>query len=69
MPVTQIADRPPKLLYTNFYNHVRRLRQEKLLYLELSRSPNGFFYHFWIQVAVSLLKPPHGGFKNETAGT
>ena len=32
-----------------------------LLYLELSRSPNRFFNHFWIQVAVSLLKPPHGG--------
>jgi hypothetical protein len=26
--------------------------------------------HFWIQVAVSLLKlkPPHGGFRIETAG-
>jgi hypothetical protein len=26
----------------NFYNHARRLRLEKLLYLELSRSSNGF---------------------------
>jgi hypothetical protein len=26
-----------------------------------------FFKCFWIQVAVSLLKPPHGGFRIETA--
>jgi hypothetical protein len=26
-----------------------------------------FFNNFWIQVAVSLLKPPHGGLRNETA--
>ena len=25
-----------------FYNHARRLRLEKLFYLELSRSPSGF---------------------------
>jgi hypothetical protein len=30
-----------------FYDHAHRLRLKKLLYLELSRSPNGFFYHFW----------------------
>jgi hypothetical protein len=33
----------PQLFYTCFYNHARRLRLEKLLCLELSRSPNGFF--------------------------
>jgi hypothetical protein len=40
------------------YNYTHRLRLEKLLYLELSRSPNGF------------LKPfldPGGGFTSETA--
>jgi hypothetical protein len=43
-------------------NHARHLRLEKLLCLELSRSPSGFFKQFWIQVAVSILKTPHGGF-------
>jgi hypothetical protein len=33
----------PQLFYTYFYNHAHRLRLEKLLYIELSRSPNGFF--------------------------
>ena len=33
----------PQLFYTYFYNHAHRLRLEKLLYLELPRSPNGFF--------------------------
>jgi hypothetical protein len=32
----------PGVFYTYFYNHAHRLRLEKLLYLELSRSPNGF---------------------------
>jgi hypothetical protein len=54
---------------TVLYNYARRLRLEKLLYLGLSKSPNGFFNHFWNQVAVSLLKPPHGGFRSETAVT
>jgi hypothetical protein len=42
------------------YNHARRLRLEieKLSCLELSRSPNGFFYHFRIQVVVSEVKRP-----------
>jgi hypothetical protein len=34
---------PPGVFYTYFYNHARRLRLEKLLYIGLSRSPNGFF--------------------------
>jgi hypothetical protein len=48
----------PGAFYTHFYNHARRLRLEKLLCLELSRSSNG------------LLKPlldPGGGFTSKTA--
>jgi hypothetical protein len=48
----------PRVFHTYFYNHARRPRLEKLLYLELSRSPNGFFNHFWIQVAFSEAKGP-----------
>jgi hypothetical protein len=43
-----------------FYNHVRRLRIEKILYLEPSRSSSGYLNHFWIQVAVSEVKRPLG---------
>jgi hypothetical protein len=32
---------PVAIFHTYFYNHARRLRLEKLLYPELSRSPNG----------------------------
>jgi hypothetical protein len=39
-------------------NHARRLRLEKLLYLELPRSPNGFF---------KVFLDPGGGFNSETA--
>ena len=31
--------------------------------------PTDFIKCFWIQVTVSLLKPPHGGFRSETAVT
>jgi hypothetical protein len=31
--------------------------------------PTDILNHFWIQVAVSILKPPHGGFRSETAVT
>jgi hypothetical protein len=48
---------PPGVFCIYFYNHARRLRLEKLLYLELSRSPNGFF---------KGLLDPGGGFNNET---
>ena len=44
------------VFYTYFYNHAHCLRLEKLLYLELSRSSNGFFKYFWIQVAISEAK-------------
>jgi hypothetical protein len=33
----------PRLFYTHFYNQAHRLRLEKLLYLELSRSSNRIF--------------------------
>jgi hypothetical protein len=46
------------VFYTYFYNHAHRLRLEKLLYLELSRSPNGF---------LKVLLDPGGGFTSETA--
>lgn len=48
----------PGVFYTCFYNHARRLHLEKLLYLELSRSSNGFF---------KVLLDPGGGFTSETA--
>jgi hypothetical protein len=50
----------PGVFYTCFYNHARRLRLGKLLYLELSRSSSGFF--------LALLDPG-GGFRSETAVT
>jgi hypothetical protein len=31
------------VFYTYFYNHVHRLRLEKLLHLELSKSSSGYF--------------------------
>jgi hypothetical protein len=50
--------RTPGVFYTYFYNHAHRLRLEKLLYLEPSRSPNGFF---------KPLLDPDDGFNSETA--
>jgi hypothetical protein len=47
----------PGVFYTYFYNHAYRLRLEKLLYLELSRSPNGFF---------KVLLDPGGSSRCET---
>jgi hypothetical protein len=49
----------PGVFYKCFYNHAHRLRLEKILYLELSRSPNGFF--------KVLLLDPGGGFTSKTA--
>ena len=56
------------VFYTCPYNHARRLRLEKLLYLEVPRSPNGFFlstsgfrwrFRFWNRrMAVSEVKRP-----------
>jgi hypothetical protein len=49
--------RAAPLIYTYFYNHARRLRLEKLLCLEPSRSSNGLF---------KPLLDPGGGFGIET---
>ena len=46
------------VFYTYFYNHAHRLRLEKLSYLELYRSPNGF---------LKPLMGPCGGFASGTA--
>jgi hypothetical protein len=54
----RVSSSTPGILYTHFYNHAHRLRLEKLLYLELSRSPNGFF---------KVLLDPGRGFTSETA--
>jgi hypothetical protein len=48
----------PQLFYTYFYNHAHRPRLEKLLYLELFRSSNGFF---------KPLLDPDDGFTSKTA--
>jgi hypothetical protein len=73
----------PQVFYTYFYCintpvvppgmlHIFLLYKRTLIncytysFLE---APTGFFNHFWIQVAISLLKPPHGGFRSETAVT
>jgi hypothetical protein len=44
--------------YACFYNHAHHLRLEKLLYLEFSRSSNGF---------LKPLLDPGGGFTSKTA--
>jgi hypothetical protein len=54
----QDSSSTPGVFYTNFYNHARRLRLKKLLYIELSRSSNGYF---------KPLLDPGGGFTSETA--
>jgi hypothetical protein len=48
----------PVVFYTCSYNPARRLRIEKLLYIELSRISNGYF---------KPLLDPGGGFNSETA--
>jgi hypothetical protein len=58
MSATAIQGEIPEVFYTYFYNHARRLRLEKILYLELSRSPNGFF---------KALLDPGGRFASEAA--
>jgi hypothetical protein len=49
---------PPGVFYTHFYSHNRRLRLKKLLYIEFSRSSNGYF---------KPLLGPGGRFASETA--
>jgi hypothetical protein len=48
----------PQAFYTFFYNHAHRPHFEKLLYVGLSRSPNGHF---------KPLLDPGGRFISETA--
>ena len=51
----------PRVFYTYFYNHVRRLRLKKtIISIELSRSSNGYFEPLLIQIqmAVSEVKRP-----------
>ena len=70
MPVALDQVPTPQLFYTCFYDYARRLRLEKLLHLGgFLEVPTDFFNHFRIQVTVSLLKPPNGGFGSETAVT
>jgi hypothetical protein len=53
----------------SMYNHAHRHRLEKLLYTELSRSSNGYFKPLLGPCGGSLLIPPHGGLRSETAVT
>jgi hypothetical protein len=54
-----------------YYAHLLRL--EKPLYMELSRSSNGYFKPLLDPgggfTSKKLLKPPHGGFRSKTAVT
>ena len=53
---TVYSSSTPGVFCTYFYNHARRLRLEKLLYIELPRS---------LEVPTDVLKPlldPGGGF-------
>jgi hypothetical protein len=40
-----------------------------ILCSDILEVPTDFFKHLWIQGAVSLMKPPHDGFRIETAVT
>ena len=53
----------PRLFYTYFLNHVHRLRLEKQLYLEPSRSSNGIFKPL---LDPEEKRPLHGRFGSET---
>jgi hypothetical protein len=57
-PVNLVQSSTIGVFYTYFYNHAHRLGLEKLLYIELSRSSNGYF---------KPLLDPGGGFISETA--
>jgi hypothetical protein len=71
-----LSSSAPGVFFTYFYNHVHRLRLEKLLYVELSRSSNGYFkprldpgggFASETDAAVSEVKRPlHGRFGSET---
>ena len=53
---SRLSSGPPGAFYAHFYNHARRLRLEKLLHVELPRSPRGNF---------KPLLGPGGGFASE----
>jgi hypothetical protein len=53
MAVIQVTPLGYFIFYTYFYNHARRSRLEKLLYIELSRSSSGY---------LKPLLDPGGGF-------
>jgi hypothetical protein len=55
----RLSSSTPGVFYAYFYNHAHRLRLEKLIYLDLSRSSNGF----------KPLLEPGGGFRSEMAVT
>ena len=65
--VNFIRVRPPGYFIHIFITTPVVSALKKLLYVELSRSPSGYLNRFWIQVAVSLMKPPQSGFGSETA--
>jgi hypothetical protein len=46
-----------------YHNHARRLRLENHYMQRFLEAPAGIFNLCWVQVAVSLRKPPHGCFR------
>jgi hypothetical protein len=55
------------VFYTYFYNHAHRIRLEKLLYMGLSKSPNGFSIlgpggRFTSKTAARLFRNFNGGY-------
>jgi hypothetical protein len=62
MPVAFIQVRPPGY-FTNVSITTPIVSALKNYYrYSFLEAPTDILNHFWIQVAVSLLKPPHGGF-------
>ena len=69
IPVTVIQGGPPGYfihisITTPIVSALKNYYRQSFL-----EAPTDFLNHFWIQVAVSLLKPPHGGFRSKTAAT
>jgi hypothetical protein len=66
---------PGIILYRYFYNITTPVVSTLKNYYSIHRAswklevPTDFFNHFWIQMTVSLLKPPYGGCRSETAVT
>jgi hypothetical protein len=53
----------PGVFYTYFYNRAHHLFLENYHIWGFLEVPAGILNHFWIQVPVSLLKPPRNGYK------